>query len=432
MPTLPARWQQCATCGMRLGELDPSTSCPACGGMLDVKFHLPDSGTDLRRQFDARQGRIGSPYRTSGVWRYAELIFDTDPRRVVSFPEGNTPLMVSEQTADWAECTGLLLKHEGMNPTGSFKDRGMTVGVTQARRIGASAVACASTGNTSASLAAYAALAGLPALVLVPSGGIAIGKLTQTLAYGARTLAVRADFDACLVLARQVADQLGVYLLNSVNPYRVEGQKSIVFELLQQLEWQSPDWIALPAGNLGNTAAFGKAIDEALSCGLIDTAPRLLAVQAMGASPFQRSYRTGFAERHSMTAETIASAIRIGNPASWERAARAIRVTNGVVVAVDDEAILDAQAVIGAAGVGCEPASAASVAGVRQAVREGLVRRDDRVVAVLTGHVLKDPGILLWYHQDAEPPPPRRNAPIEIEASVRQVERHLRLARSTP
>lgn len=422
----PARWQQCGDCGMRLSELDPATSCPACDGLLDVMFHLPASGPALRREFDARLGRLGAPAIQSGVWRYRELIMDADERHVVAFPEGNTPLVGSDRVAEWTACPGLLLKHEGMNPTGSFKDRGMTVGVTQARRIGARAVACASTGNTSASLAAYAALAGIPALVLVPAGGIAIGKLTQTLAYGARTLAVRGDFDACMALARRAAGQLGVYLLNSVNPYRVEGQKTIVFEALQQLSWRAPDWLALPAGNLGNTAAFGKAIDEALAAGLIDRAPRLLAVQAAGASPFQRSFRGGFRERHVMTAETVATAIRIGDPASYGRAVRSIVATKGAVVAVEDAAILDAQAVIGAAGVGCEPASAASVAGVRQAVAEGTIGRDERVVAVLTGHVLKDPGVLLWYHQEADPAPAHRNAPVEIDASVGAVERELR------
>jgi threonine synthase len=415
---------------MRLGELDPSTSCPTCGGLLDVRFHIPSDDSRLRQRFDARLGRLGLPHRTSGVWRFAELVLDVDARRIVSFPEGNTPLIASDRVAAWTGCSALLLKHEGMNPSGSFKDRGMTVGLTQARRIGARAVACASTGNTSASLAMYAALAGIPALVLVPSGQIALGKLTQTLAYGARTLAVRGDFDTCLALAREVADQLGVYLLNSVNPYRLEGQKSIVFELLQQLEWRAPDWIALPAGNLGNTAAFGKAIDEALACGLIDRPPRLLAVQAAGAAPFHRSFSEGFAEQHTMVAETIATAIRIGNPASYPRAARAIRETNGVVMAIADDAILDAQAVVGSAGIGCEPASAAALAGVRHAVREGLVARDERVVAVLTGHVLKDPGVLLWYHQDADPPPPRRNAPVEIDPSVSQVEEQLRIAMS--
>ena len=421
----PARWQQCATCGHRLEELDPRTSCPECGGLLDVMFHAPPGrGAEFRRQFAARVSLTGPPYDVSGVWRYAELILSVAPGTVVSFPEGNTPLLSNERVASWAGCRQLQLKHEGMNPTGSFKDRGMTVGITQARRVRARAVACASTGNTSASLAAYAALAGLPALVLVPAGHVAPGKMRQTLAYGARTLAVRGDFDACLALLRDAAQRLGVYLLNSVNPFRIEGQKSIVFELLQQLDWKAPDWIALPAGNLGNTAAFGKALDEVFRLGLIDRIPRLLAVQAAGAAPFYQSFMSGFRERHATRAETVASAIRIGDPASYDRGVRAIQLTEGVVVSVPDAWILETQRYIGGAGIGCEPASAASVAGVRAAVDSGLIGREESVVAVLTGHLLKDPLV-----DDASAA--RRgmgagtNAPIEVEPTLSAIEREV-------
>ena len=414
---VPVRWQQCATCGNRLDELDVRTSCPECGGLLDVMFHTPPGrGAELRRRFTDRLGIAGKPSAVSGVWRYTELIMEVPPSTIVSFPEGNTPLVTSERVASWSGCTRLQLKHEGLNPTGSFKDRGMTVGVTQARRVRARAVACASTGNTSASLAAYAALAGLPALVLVPAGQVAAGKLRQTLAYGARTLAVRGDFDACLALLRDAASRLGVYLLNSVNPYRVEGQKAIVFELLQQLDWKSPDWIVFPAGNLGNTAAFGKALDEASRLGLIDRVPRLLSVQASRAAPFYQSFLSGFRTRHTTRAETIATAIRIGDPASYERGVRAIRLTNGAVASVDDSDILAAQHCVNSAGLGCEPASAASVAGVRAAVAGGLISRDDYVVAVLTGHLLKDPDASV---ADA------RNAPIEVDASLDAIEREL-------
>jgi threonine synthase len=313
-----------------------------------------------------------------------------------------------------------------MNPTGSFKDRGMTVAVTQALRLQATAVGCASTGNTSASLAAYAALAGIPALVFVPEGQVALGKLTQTLAYGARTLVVRGDFDACLTLAREASERLGVSLLNSINPWRLEGQKTIVLEALLQLGWDPPDWIALPAGNLGNTAAFGKALKEAFEWGLIPRMPRLLLVQAEGAAPFFRGFQTGFAERVRVKAETRATAIKIGDPASWDRAVATVRLTRGVVTAVSDDEILEAKAEIDAAGVGCEPASAASVAGVRKLVRSGEIRASERVVAVLTGHVLKDPGILLWYHEELKPHPGRANRPVEIPADIREVERILR------
>jgi threonine synthase len=299
------------------------------------------------------------------------------------------------------------------------------VAITQARRLRAPAVACASTGNTSASLAAYAALAGLPALVLVPNGQVALGKLAQTIAYGARTLLVRGDFDDCLRLARSAAEKLGVYLANSINPYRIAGQKTIVFEMLQQLEWKAPDWIVLPAGNLGNTSAFGAALREAKELGLIDRMPRLAAIQASGAAPFAASFREDFRERHTVKAETVATAIRIGDPASYERAVRAIRETNGVVIDLPDSEILDAKAVVDASGVGCEPASAASVAGVRALVARGTIQRGDSVVAVLTGHILKDSGILLQYHRDTDPPPAFANRPIEIDADLSAVERVL-------
>jgi threonine synthase len=367
----------------------------------------------------------------SGVWRYRELVLpEADAHDVVSYPEGNTPLLQRASVSRWCGVEGLVMKHEGANPTGSFKDRGMTVAVTQARRVGASAVACASTGNTAASLAAYAAQAGLSALVLVPSGQVSLGKLAQSLAYGARTLLVRGDFDDCLRLATEAADRHGVYLANSINPYRIAGQKTIVLELLQQLAWRAPDWIVLPAGNLGNTAAFGAAIREAMELGLIDRQPRLAAVQARGAAPFAASYRDDFRVRHSVRAETVATAIRIGDPASYSRAVRAIRETNGVVLDVSDAEILEAKAVIDGSGVGCEPASAASVAGVRALVSRGTIARGDALVAVLTGHVLKDPGILLEYHRDMEPAPPRANRPVEIAPELDAVLRVLDSARN--
>jgi len=342
---------------------------------------------------------------------------------IVSHPEGNTPLLARDRVSSYAGVPGLLLKHEGHNPTGSFKDRGMTVGVTQARRIGARAVACASTGNTSASLAAYAAQAGIPALVFVPAGQVALGKLAQSLAYGARTLLVKGDFDACLSLVQQASDRLGIYLLNSINPFRVEGQKTIALEALEQLDWDAPDWLVLPAGNLGNTAAFGKALRQAHELGLIARVPRLAAIQADGAAPFASSFRDGFATRPKVKAETVATAIKIGDPASFDRAVEAIRYTSGVVTSVSDAEILDAKAVVDASGVGCEPASAASVAGVRRLVKEGVIRSSDRVVAVLTGHVLKDPGALLRYHQELDPPPQFANPPVEIEPTIEAVQR---------
>ena len=414
--------QRCARCGRETSDLDATARCAACGGLLEVIHPPPPArGAELRALL-ARRRTDGSD-GGSGVWRYRELVLPGAGAHITSHPEGNTPLLARDRVAEWAGVPALSLKHEGHNPTGSFKDRGMTVGVTQARRIGARAVACASTGNTSASLAAYAAQAGIPALVFVPAGQVALGKLAQSLAYGARTLLVRGDFDACLRLVQEASERLGIYLLNSINPFRVEGQKTIALEVLEQLGWEAPDWLALPAGNLGNTAAFGKALREARELGLIDRVPRIAAVQAEGASPFAQSFRDQFSTRPKVKAETVATAIRIGDPASFDRAVDAIRFTNGVVTTATDAEILDAKAVIDATGVGCEPASAASVAGVRRLVREGVIQPTDRVVAVLTGHILKDPGALLRYHQELTPPPAYANAPVEIDASLDEVER---------
>jgi threonine synthase len=419
-----ASQQRCASCGTLYADTDASPKCVSCGGLLDV-VHAPPAlrGAELRALFAGR--RSGGSANTSGVWRYHELVLPNAGDHIVSHPEGNTPLLSRDKVSAWVGVSNLLLKHEGHNPTGSFKDRGMTVGVTQACRIGARAVACASTGNTSASLAAYAAQAGIPALVFVPAGQVALGKLAQSLAYGARTLLVKGDFDVCLSLVQQASERLGIYLLNSINPFRVEGQKTIALEALEQLGWDAPDWLVLPAGNLGNTAAFGKALREAYDLELITRVPRIAAIQAEGASPFARSFREGFATRPKVKAETVATAIKIGDPASFDRAVEAIRFTNGVVTSVSDAEILDAKAIVDAAGVGCEPASAASVAGVKRLVRDGTIRATDRVVAVLTGHLLKDPGALLRYHQELSPAPEFANPPIEIEPSIEAVQRVL-------
>ncbi len=420
----PASWQSCISCGNEMVETDPHPRCTVCGGLLEVRHRPPAmTSAELIQRFTERRG--AQPGATaSGVWRFREIVLPSADV-VVSHPEGNTPLLHRVALDRWAGVDNLLLKHEGHNPTGSFKDRGMTVGVTQARRIGAAAVACASTGNTSASLAAYAAQAGLPALVLVPLEGVATGKLAQSLAYGAKTLLVRGDFDDCLRLIEQASEQLGVYLLNSINPFRVEGQKTIILELLQQLAWEPPDWIVLPAGNLGNTAAFGKALREAHAWKLITRMPRLAAVQAEGAAPFARSFAEGFREKHQVKAETVATAIKIGNPASYDRAVQAITETNGVVLSVPDAELLEAKAAIDASGIGCEPASAVALAGLRRLVAGGQVKSSDRVVAVLTGHILKDPALLLRYHQEIDPPPPGANRPLVIDPDLREIERVL-------
>ena len=430
LPPGSASIQRCANCGAEPADTDAAPLCPECGGLLDVLHAAPTDANGtlldaaaLKMRFAANccAQPLGS---ASGVWRFADIVMPAAGSAITTHPEGNTPLLARDALAQFTGCDTLQLKHEGHNPTGSFKDRGMTVGVTQAVRIGASAVACASTGNTSASLSSYAAQAGIPGLVFVPAGKVAMGKLVQTLAYGARTLVVRGDFDECLRLVQEASAELGIYLLNSINPWRVEGQKTIVFELLQQLGWDAPDFLVLPAGNLGNTAAFGKALREANSLGLIDRVPLLVSVQASGAAPFAASFPS-FAARRTVQAETVATAIRIGDPASWDRAVRAIRETNGLVISCSDEEIVAAKIAVDAAGVGCEAASAASVAGVRKLVAEGVIKPGDRVVAVLTGHVLKDPGMLQSLHQERSDAA-GSNHPMEIEASVSAVEKVLR------
>ncbi len=417
---------KCMACGAEYSPQEIRYTCD-CGGLLDVEHDLDSlRGQVSRELFDSRLGDLALPY-ASGVWRYRELILPLDEGAIVSRPEGNTNLYRSPRLSNWLGVDDLHLKHEGENPTGSFKDRGMTVGVTQARFLGCQAVACASTGNTSASLAAYAALAGLAAIVFVPQGQIAFGKLSQALAYGAKTLQVRGDFDAAMRLVRQVCNELGIYLLNSLNPFRLEGQKSIIFEALQQLSWEVPDWIVVPAGNLGNTSAFGKALYELKELGLISRLPRLAAVQAQGANPFYRSFLGGFQQRERVEAHTVATAIRIGAPVSYPRAVRSLRWTDGLVAEVSDQQIMDAKARVDAAGIGCEPASAAAVAGAKKLVEAGIIGRKEKVLVILTGHLLKDPQATVDYHLGklAGLTPSHANRPVTIEPTLEAVQEAL-------
>lgn len=397
---------QCMACGAQYPADDIRYVCDRtvgvsgwrCGGLLDVQHDLDELKAQVSpATFERRVGTWDGP-AASGVWRYRELVLPVPEDDIVTRPEGNTPLYRNERLSDWTGARDLQIKHEGENPTGSFKDRGMTVGITQARHLRCGAVACASTGNTSASLAAYGALAGMSVWVFVPEGKIALGKLAQALAYGARTLQVRGDFDAAMDLVQRVCDDSGIYLLNSINPFRIEGQKTIIFEMLQQRNWVAPDWIVLPAGNLGNTSAFGKALEEMRQLGFIEKMPRLAAIQASGANPFYLAYMEGFKERRHVSAKTIATAIRIGNPVSYERAIRALKWTNGIVEQVSDQEIMDAKAVVDGSGIGCEPASASALAGVKLLVSAGVIGRAESVVAVTTGHLLKDPEATIAYH----------------------------------
>ncbi|MCB9451621.1 MAG: threonine synthase [Anaerolineaceae bacterium] len=374
-------------------------TCEACGGLLDVVHDMDYLRRTVSRElFDQRLGTLETPYN-SGVWRYKELIYpDLDPRMIVSRPEGNTNLYNVPRLAEWAGVKTLYLKHEGENPTGSFKDRGMTGGLTQARVLGMKRVACASTGNTSASLASYAALGGLEGIVFFQDKQIALGKLAQSVAYGATGIQVSADFDRNLELVREVADKLGIYVLNSVNPFRLEGQKSIVFEMIQQFRWKTPDWIVVPGGNLGNSSAFGKALHELYELKLIDRMPRLAIIQAEGANPLYRSFVKEFEEFEPMHAETLATAIKIGNPVNYAKAVRTVYWTDGMVEQVNDQEILDAKALIDRQGIGCEPASACSLVGTKKLAEKGIIKPHETVVGILTGHILKDPDVVLKYH----------------------------------
>lgn len=381
------------------------------GNLLEVELEIPPLE---RSTFDDRLGTLDHPLR-SGVWRYRELMPDFPDDVIVSRQEGNTNLYRDDRL-DALTGVKLWLKHEGENPTGAFKDRGMTVGISHARWVGARVVACASTGNTSASVASYAAAAGLPSLVFIPDGKISAGKLAQTVAYGAQVVQVQGDFDAAMRMVRQATEEYGIYLLNSLNPFRLEGQKSIFFEALQQLHWELPDWIVLPGGNLGNTSALHKALREALTAGLIDSMPRVAVVQAAGSAPFAAAYQRGFDALETVEAKTLASAIQIGNPVNYQKAVRAIRETEGVVLAVDDAQIMEAKAEIDRVGIGCEPASAAGLAGIRQLVADGTIERGERVLTYLTGHLLKDTEAVAAYHL-GDQPGPGANRPRAIDAT---------------
>jgi len=387
-------------CRARFAITDVIYNCPRCGGLLEVWNPPPVAPpADLKRIWRERRAS-NLTIDQSGVWRYREIIpFLESCSRVVTLREGNTPLLNAPHAAEYGGLDALTFKHQGFNPTGSFKDNGMTCGVAQALRLGMRRVACVSTGNTSASMAAYASAAGLDPIVFIPHGNIAYGKLAQALEYGAKTLQVEANFDQILALVRTLAERLGIYLLNSINPFRIEGQKTIIVEMLDQRDWNPPDWIVLPGGNLGNTSAFGKALRELHALGFISRMPKLAVIQAAGAAPFydlMRAPERGFhAVEHP---ETLATAIRIGDPLSWPKALREVSCSCGVVERVSEEEIADAKAVIGRCGIGCEPASAATLAGIRKLTAAGAIPRSADVVAVLTGHVLKDPDYIYRYH----------------------------------
>jgi len=411
---------RCTECDTRIaGETVASDfRCPLCRGLYEVAY--PWSGTRPRTAQDAPAGtdsclpnpsalrwlwqeRRSSTLAAdqSGVWRFRDLLPILDnPENPVTLREGNTPLYDLPRCAADVGIDWLLAKHQGLNPTGSFKDTGMTAALSVAHERGFEWVACASTGNTSAAMAAYAARAGLRSIVLIPEGKIAWGKLSQSMDYGAITLQLKTDFDGCVRILSELIRRFPIYLLNSVNPYRLEGQKTPAIELVEQLEWQVPEHVVVPGGNLANGAALGKGFAEMHQLGLIPRVPRISVIQAAGANPLYRAIQeNGGQELTPVVADTRATAIRIGNPASWRKALRTLQTTGGWCEQATEGEIALAKAQIGAEGVGCEPASAATLAGLKKLVADGRITREERVVLILTGHTLKDPEYTIDYHR---------------------------------
>ena len=442
---------RCIACGDLSDRASQDFRCAHCGDLLEIIYpqwkESAPKAEDLKavwcqRRLSQRAADL------SGVWRFRDLLpaleasdgaSDSDDQQIITLREGNAPLYDLPQCARIAGVPRLFAKHQGMNPTASFKDAGMTVAATFARLAGFRWVACASTGNTSASMAAYAARGGMRSLVLVPEGKISWSKLSQALDYGAVTCQLRTDFDGCLRLLQELVLRAPVYQLNSINPFRLEGQKTLAIELLEQLDWQVPDHIIVPGGNLGNSSAIGKALLEMRELGLISRLPKLSVIQAEGANALVRTLREAAGKRLvSVQAETRATAIRIGNPASWKKAAHVLEATGGACEQVTEVEIAQAKAEIGAEGIGCEPASAVTLAGLKKLVNQGFVKREESVVLVLTGNLLKDPDYTIEFHrgelfkgtsgENAVALNPLRHPPIILDATLDAVIRTLEQA----
>ena len=432
------------------------TACTKCGSLLDIaydwdKIEVPSKLSDFEKRWNNRL----NPLDYSGVWRFRELLSFPKDDEIVTIGEGQTLLQQNDRLAKLLNMNpgSLHLQYEGMNPSGSFKDNGMTAASTHANMVGAKMTACASTGNTSASLAIYAGVSGLfQCVVFVGSGKIAYGKLSQALDYGARTLQVQGDFDDALARVREVCEAHPIYLCNSVNPFRLEGQKTIMLRVLEGLGWRVPDWIVVPGGNLGNSSSFGKAFMELKELGLIDKVPRLAIINASGAETLNVLFNQddlrwndgrnnadlirdfyGTMDTENRRASTLASAIEINRPVNLVKSLRALSFCDGVVRSVSDQEIVDARALIAANGFGCEPASGATIAGVRQLREEGLIAPSDKVACILTGHQLKDPDLTVAYHSDdpekhkAKLHPagvtktPYANPPVQVENDVNAI-----------
>ncbi|MGA2249460.1 threonine synthase [Terracidiphilus sp.] len=400
---------RCFGCGARIAgtAARPDFRCEACGDLFEVEYpgwaqksssNRPNPGA-LKWLWRERRSS-SETLDHSGVWRFRELLpFLDSYGNAVTLREGNTPLYPLFRAAKSLGIDQLFAKHQGMNPTGSFKDTGMTAALSVARERGFEWVACASTGNTSAAMAAYAARAGLRSLVLIPEGKIAWGKLSQAMDYGAVTCQVKTDFDGCLRLLTQIVQTEPISLLNSVNPYRLEGQKTPAFEIAEALDWNVPDHLIVPGGNLGNSSALGKGFKELKDLGLVARMPRISIIQAEGANPLVRMLAQGSSVLEPVEANTRATAIRIGSPASWRKAARIIHDTGGWCIDVSEAEIAIAKAELGAEGLGCEPASAVTLAGLKKLRARKLIGSSDVVVLVLTGHTLKDADYTIDFHR---------------------------------
>jgi threonine synthase len=400
------------SCGATYGISERIYVCARCQGPLEIDVQ-PNTAMDaakLPALWESRRSSSSAEDR-SGVWRFREMLPFPGTMRIVTLVEGNTPLYDAPRCAEYVGLRALRLKHQGCNPTGSFKDTGMTSAVTQAVLLGARAAICASTGNTAASLAAYSARAGLQCAILVPQGQITAAKLAQSMDYGATVCEIDGNFDDCMRLIHDVSDEPSVYVANSINPFRIEGQKTVAFELMEQCGWRVPNHVVVPGGNLGNSTALGKGFEELKALGLIDRLPKVSVIQAEGAAPFaalfaEMSRREAVGESNlpdhivmEPHPQTLATAIKIGAPVSWKKSLRAVLHSGGRVITVSEQEIADAKAMIGRDGIGCEPASATTVAGIRKLAAAGKIGRDESVVAVLTGHVLKDPDYVNNYHR---------------------------------
>jgi threonine synthase len=403
---------KCIECGTEFDRNERIYRCN-CGDLLDIAYRFGKIEPEQLKEEWLKRRMSARPIDISGVWRHRELLPDYDEPEIITWPEGNTPVIEAPKCAKYVGLKRLKVKHLGLNPTGSFKDYGMTVGVTQAKHLGSKTVACASTGNTSASMTSYAARGGMKAVVFIPDKQIAFGKLSQALDYGAFTLQIKGDFDDAMRLVEEISTEPNspLYMLNSINPYRLEGQKTIMFELMEQLEWKIPDRIVVPGGNMGNSSAFGLGLKQLYDLGFINKMPRVMIIQAVGADPLYKTLTTNSEKLVPVkNAHTLATAIKIGNPISWKKAERTLEWTDGWCDEVTEQEIADAKAMLGRDGIGCEPASATTVAGLKVCIEKSRVsgkktnsvyiEPDEDVVCILTGNLLKDPNFTVNYHQD--------------------------------